>query len=154
MERAELYLCVQRQLFVMCRSSLQRCSKIQQNSFPKLIKYGLTVLQEPTPKVLNIFVPSSVWQVSRLTLILFLVFYSKVPSVANQVARAIAMASLASVCGLMEQEGGGMQSETISALKSLNEYFCSPVASLTHQAPLGNLNKRLIKPKTDCPRLV
>lgn len=70
-------------------------------------------------------------------------------SVATQVARAVAMASLATVCGLAEQEVIDMQSETISALKSLNDYFYSPVSS-TSQSPssLGNFNKRLQKPQT------
>ncbi|MEQ2212962.1 hypothetical protein XENOCAPTIV_007457, partial [Xenoophorus captivus] len=47
-ERAELYLSVLRQLVVMC-SSLSGCSKnIQQYAFPKLIKYSLSCLLEPT----------------------------------------------------------------------------------------------------------
>ncbi|KAM6916473.1 putative methyltransferase TARBP1 [Xenentodon cancila] len=118
-ERAELYLCVLRHLVVTCSSSLQHCSKIQQNGFPKLIKYGLSVLQEPTPQI---------------------------PSVANQVKKVVAMASLAAVCGIMEQEGTEMQSEMFSALKSLNDYFFSPVSSSQHQASLENVNKPLIKP--------
>ncbi|XP_061601001.1 probable methyltransferase TARBP1 [Cololabis saira] len=123
-ERAELYLCVLRQLAVMCRSSLQHCNKVQQNVLPKLIKYALSVLQEPAQQI---------------------------PSVANQVMKVVAMASLAAVCGIMEQEDTGMQSQTFSALKSLNDYFYGPVASSQHQDSLGNVNKHLIKPKlTDC----
>uniref|UniRef100_A0A8C3G6X1 tRNA (guanosine(18)-2'-O)-methyltransferase TARBP1 n=1 Tax=Cyclopterus lumpus TaxID=8103 RepID=A0A8C3G6X1_CYCLU len=67
-------------------------------------------------------------------------------SVANQVARAVAMASLATVCGLVDSEVIDMQSETISALKSLNDYFYNLVSSSCQS--LGNLNKRLQKPQT------
>lgn len=68
---------------------------------------------------------------------------------ANQVARAVAMASLATVCGLVEQEVIDMRSEAVSVLKSVNDYFYSPV-SPSSQSPLtlGNFNKRLQKPQT------
>lgn len=56
------------------------------------------------------------------------------------------MASLATLCGLLEQEVIGVQPETLSALKSLNDYFYSLVSSSCQS--LGNLNKRLQKPKT------
>ncbi|XP_054455903.1 probable methyltransferase TARBP1 [Anoplopoma fimbria] len=118
-ERAELYLCVLRQMVVLYSSTPQHHSKIQQTYFPKLIKYSLKVLQEPAQQI---------------------------PSVANQLARAVAMASLATVCGLVEQEVIDMQSETISALKSLNDYFYDLVTSSCQG--LGNLNKRLQKPQT------
>ncbi|XP_062422564.1 probable methyltransferase TARBP1 isoform X2 [Pungitius pungitius] len=117
-ERAELYLCVLRQMVVLYKSTPQHHSKTQQTYFPKLIKCSLKVLQEPNQQI---------------------------PSVANQVARAVAMASLATVCGLVEQEVIGMQSETLSALKSLNDYFYTLVSSSCQS--LGNLNKRLQKPK-------
>lgn len=59
------------------------------------------------------------------------------------------MASLATVCGLGEQEVIDMQSETISALKSLNDYFYSPVStSCQRQSSLGNFNQWLQKPQT------
>lgn len=63
--------------------------------------------------------------------------------------RAVAMASLAMVCGLVEQEVIAMQSETISVLKPMNDYFYSPVSS-SSQSPsrLGNFNKRLQRPQT------
>ncbi|XP_033957335.1 probable methyltransferase TARBP1 isoform X1 [Pseudochaenichthys georgianus] len=124
-ERAELYLCVLRQLVVMYKSTPQHHSNIQQNYFPKLIKNCLKVLQEP---------------------------HQQINSVANQVGRAVAMASLATVCGLGEQEVIDMQSETISALKSLNDYFYSPVStSCQRQSSLGNFNQWLQKPQTgDC----
>jgi len=66
--------------------------------------------------------------------------------VANQVARAVAMASLATVCGLVDSEVIDMQSETISALKSLNGHFYNLVSSSCQS--LENLNKRLHKPQT------
>ncbi|XP_039995691.1 probable methyltransferase TARBP1 isoform X2 [Xiphias gladius] len=121
-ERAELYLSVLRQLVVMFTSTQPRRNKIQPNDFPNLIKHSLKVLQEP----------------SRQS-----------PSVANQVGRAVAMASLAMVCGLLEQEVIDMQSETLSLLKALNDYFySSPASSSQSQSSLGNLNKRLLKPQT------
>ncbi|XP_019131183.2 probable methyltransferase TARBP1 [Larimichthys crocea] len=121
-ERAELYLCVLRQLVVMYSSAPQHRNKIQQTYFPKLIKHSLSVLQEPSQQI---------------------------HSVGNQVARAVAMASLATVCSLVEQGVIGMQSETISVLKSLNDYFYSPGPSAS-QSPssVGNFNKRLQRPQT------
>lgn len=50
-ERAELYLCVLRQLAVMYSSSPQHRSKMQQIYFPKLVKHSLEVLQEPSQQV-------------------------------------------------------------------------------------------------------
>ncbi|XP_072247257.1 probable methyltransferase TARBP1 isoform X1 [Leuresthes tenuis] len=123
--RAQLYLCVLRQLFVMCRSASQHCIRIQHNGLPKLIKYGLKVLQEPSQQI---------------------------PSVTDQVAKAVSMASLAAVCGLVEQEGISIQSENISALKSVNDYFYGPITSSQCQVSFGNINKHLIKPQLmDCP---
>ncbi|XP_026045674.1 probable methyltransferase TARBP1 [Astatotilapia calliptera] len=124
-ERAELYLYVLRQLVVMCRSMPQYHNKIPHSGFSKLIKYGLTVLREPDQQV---------------------------PSLAYQVTRAVTMASLATVCGVMEHEVIDKQPETVSALKSLNEYFYSPKLPSSHsQTSLGNVNQRLLKPETiDC----
>ncbi|XP_041646192.1 probable methyltransferase TARBP1 [Cheilinus undulatus] len=120
-ERAELYLCVLRQLVLVCSSAPQQLNKIQQTYFPKLIRYSLKVLQEPSQEI---------------------------NSVANQVARATAMATLATVCSLFEQEVTDMRSETISALKSLNDFFFQMSPSSQN---LGNFNKRLQKPNTeDC----
>lgn len=70
--------------------------------------------------------------------------------------RAVAMASLATVCGLMVQEVTDMQSETVSALKALNDYFYSPLSSSSQsQTFTGNFNKRLLKPQpVDGSRLV
>ncbi|XP_042288717.1 probable methyltransferase TARBP1 [Thunnus maccoyii] len=122
-ERAELYLCVLTQLVVMYSSTPQHHSEIQQTYFPKLIRYSLKVLQEPSQQI---------------------------PSVANQVTRAVAMASLAMVCGLVEQQVVDMQSETLSVLKSLNDFFYNPVSSSSQsQSSLGYFNKRLLKPQTD-----
>ncbi|KAM9364092.1 putative methyltransferase TARBP1 [Pholidichthys leucotaenia] len=122
LERAELYLCVLRQLVFKCCLTPRHRSKIQWNSFPKLIKYGLTALKEQEPA-------------------------QQIPSVVNQVTRAVAMASLATVCHLMEQEGIGRQSEMIPALKSLNDYFYHHVPSSQSHGSLGNINKCLLKPQ-------
>ncbi|KAK5610989.1 hypothetical protein CRENBAI_023524 [Crenichthys baileyi] len=119
-KRAELYLSVLRQLVVMCGSP-SRCSKnIQQYAFPKLIKYSLSGLLEPTQQI---------------------------PSVANQVSKAVSMASLAAVSGLLQQGGIGMRSETVSALKSLNDYFYTLRTSSQSQSSLPNINKCLMKPQ-------
>lgn len=68
---------------------------------------------------------------------------------ANQVARAVAMASLATVCGLAEQRVIDMRSETISVLKSLNDYLYHPALSSSQSLlALGNFNKPLQKPQT------
>uniref|UniRef100_A0A3Q2QDF8 TAR (HIV-1) RNA binding protein 1 n=1 Tax=Fundulus heteroclitus TaxID=8078 RepID=A0A3Q2QDF8_FUNHE len=111
-ERADLYLCVLRQLAVLC-SSPSRCSRnIQHYACPKLIKHSLSVLLEPT----------------------------------QQVSKAVSMASLAAVTGLLRQGGAGMPSETVSALRSLNDYFYTSGTSSEPQPSLGNINKRLLKP--------
>uniref|UniRef100_A0A673BUD3 tRNA (guanosine(18)-2'-O)-methyltransferase TARBP1 n=1 Tax=Sphaeramia orbicularis TaxID=375764 RepID=A0A673BUD3_9TELE len=93
-ERAELYLCVLKQLAVMSRSTLQHHSNTEQAYFQKLIRFNL-----------------------------------KNPSVANQVVRVVAMASLATISSLVEEQAIEMQSETVSVFKGLNEYFYSPVSS-------------------------
>uniref|UniRef100_A0A3Q3WMJ0 tRNA (guanosine(18)-2'-O)-methyltransferase TARBP1 n=1 Tax=Mola mola TaxID=94237 RepID=A0A3Q3WMJ0_MOLML len=73
----------------------------------------------------------------------------KITSVGNQVARAVAMASLAMLCSLLEQGVIVMQSETISAMKSLNEYLYSPATSSSQSSSsLGNFNQRLQRPQT------
>ncbi|XP_014895082.1 probable methyltransferase TARBP1 [Poecilia latipinna] len=119
-ERAELYLSVLRQLVVMCSSS-SRCPKnIQQFAFPKLIKYSLSVLLEPAQQV---------------------------PFVANQVSKAVSMASMAAVCELLQQGGISMRADTASALKSMNDYFCTLKNSSQCQSSLGNINKSLMKPQ-------
>uniref|UniRef100_A0A3B4VRX7 tRNA (guanosine(18)-2'-O)-methyltransferase TARBP1 n=1 Tax=Seriola dumerili TaxID=41447 RepID=A0A3B4VRX7_SERDU len=67
----------------------------------------------------------------------------------QQVSRAVAMASLATVCSLLEQEVIDMRSETLSALKELNDYLYSSLSSSSQsQLLLGNFNKRLLKPQT------
>lgn len=75
---------------------------------------------------------------------------------ANQVARFIAMASLAMVCGLLEEEVFAIQSENIAALKTLNDYFYSQMSSSSeYQLCLANVNKSLQRPETgDTPRYV
>ncbi|KAG7512411.1 putative methyltransferase TARBP1 [Solea senegalensis] len=121
-ERAELYLSVLSQLLASYSSTPHLHIKVQQNNFPKLIKHNLTVLQESSQQI---------------------------PSMTHQVARAVAMASLAKVCSLVEQEVIATRSETTFALKALNDYFYSSVPSVSQsQSSLGNFNKRLLKPQT------
>lgn len=73
----------------------------------------------------------------------------QVTSLANQVAKVIAMASLGMVCGLLE-EVIAIQSETIAALKTLNEYFYSQMSGSSEHLPcLVNFNKALQKPETE-----
>lgn len=68
---------------------------------------------------------------------------------ANQVAKVIAMASLSMVCGLLEEEVIALQSETIAALKTLNEFFYSQMSTSSECLPcLGNFNTPLQKPET------
>ncbi|XP_051935401.1 probable methyltransferase TARBP1 isoform X1 [Hippocampus zosterae] len=112
-QRAELYLSVFKQLSM-------HHSTVQQACFPKLIKYSLSILQEPSQQF---------------------------PSVASQVAKAVAMASLAMVCHLMEQQTIGP--DTFSLLKQLNEHFYKPMPSpWQSHSPLGRFNERLLKPHT------
>ncbi|KAK2824180.1 hypothetical protein Q5P01_021355 [Channa striata] len=124
-ERAELYLSVLKQLVVMHSSTPQYHNKLRKTDFPKLIKHSLQVLQEPSQEA---------------------------PSVANQVVRAVAMTSLATVCGLIDEEVTEMRSETVSLLKALNDFFYSSLSSSSqNQSPLGNFNKHLLKPQAvDC----
>lgn len=150
MERAELYLCVLRQLVLACHN------KIQPTTFPKLIKHSLAVLQEPTQQVTssNAFDLFSDRQLGCSTMAAACCCF-QVPSGPNQVTRAVSMASLAAVCGLMEEEGIGVKSEVLSALKPLNHYFYVLTTSPEYPSSLGNINKCLIKPQlTDGSRLV
>lgn len=68
---------------------------------------------------------------------------------ANQVAKFVAMASLGMVCGLLEEEVFAIQSEIITALKTLNGYFYSQMSSSSECLPcLGNFNQSLQRPET------
>ncbi|KAM9847516.1 LOW QUALITY PROTEIN: putative methyltransferase TARBP1 [Aulostomus maculatus] len=121
-ERAELYLCVLKQLSSYTGTT-QRHSRTQLACFPQLIKYSLQTLQEPGRQV---------------------------PTVANQIAKAVAMASLSLVCHLMEQQVIDMRSDTNFLLKSLNEHFYYPASSTSGSpSPSGRLNERLLKPHSD-----
>ncbi|XP_057705003.1 probable methyltransferase TARBP1 [Corythoichthys intestinalis] len=112
-ERAELYLCVLKQLAMHSSAS-------QQDSFTKVIKYSLRILQEPTQEI---------------------------PTVASQVTKAVAMASLATLCQLMEWQA--INPDPFSPLKQLNELFCKLVPSPWQiHSPLGRFNERLQKPHT------
>ncbi|XP_077585684.1 tRNA (guanosine(18)-2'-O)-methyltransferase TARBP1 [Stigmatopora nigra] len=113
LERAELYLCVLKQLAI-------HNSAIQQNSFTKLLKYSLSIVQEPTPKI---------------------------PTVASQVTKAVAMASLATLCQLLEWQT--IKPDIFPLLTQLKEHFFLPVASPRQShSPLGRFNERLEKPHT------
>ncbi|XP_015256736.1 PREDICTED: probable methyltransferase TARBP1, partial [Cyprinodon variegatus] len=119
-ERADLYLCVLKQLAALSSSLPHGSKNIHQYASPKLIMYSLSVLKKPTQQI---------------------------PSVANQVSEAVSMASLAAVCDLLQQGGTNMSSETASALKSLNDYFYTFDTSTKSQPSLRNINKRLMKPQ-------
>ncbi|XP_068183368.1 probable methyltransferase TARBP1 [Antennarius striatus] len=121
-ERAELYLCVLRQLVVTFDSAIQHHQEIQQTYLPKIMKHSLKVLQEPNQQI---------------------------HSVPHQVTKAVAISSLAMVCGLVEQEVIDMKSETISVLKSLNDYFYSFTSpSSISPSSFTNFNKCLQRPQT------
>lgn len=64
-------------------------------------------------------------------------------------AKFVAMASLGMVCGLLEEEVFSIQLENIAALKTLNDYFYSQMATSSEWLPcLGNFNKSLQRPET------
>ncbi|KAG7268335.1 hypothetical protein CRUP_013272, partial [Coryphaenoides rupestris] len=71
-----------------------------------------------------------------------------VPTVASQVARAVAMASLATACDLTEQQAADQRPGAVSVLVSLRNYFFySPALSASQsQLTLGNINQSLLKP--------
>ncbi|XP_055083217.1 probable methyltransferase TARBP1 [Periophthalmus magnuspinnatus] len=119
-ERADMYMCVLKQLVLICRSIPQHHSKIQNTYFPKLISCNLKILTEPSQEN---------------------------PSVSEQVSRVVAMASLALICSLVEQNVTDMQ--PVSGLKMLNEYFYSPL--LLSPSCVGRINETLRKPSAlDC----
>ncbi|KAM3863056.1 putative methyltransferase TARBP1 [Diretmus argenteus] len=120
-DRAELYLCVLRQLVVMYSAIPEHHSQVQQTYFPKLVRNSLKILQEPTLQI---------------------------PSVASQVTRAVAMASLAAVCGVLGQQVIERRSESFSVLTSLSDYFYTPASSPHTQLSLGHFNQTLLKPQT------
>ncbi|XP_034040576.1 probable methyltransferase TARBP1 isoform X2 [Thalassophryne amazonica] len=123
-ERAKLYLCVLRQLSLVQDCTPQCRQKHQDAYFSKLIKCSLRILQESNQQI---------------------------PSIAVQVAKAVGMASLATVCSLVEQRGFDVPSESVSGLKLLNDYFYSPASSFSSQSPssVGHFNQTLVKPDPD-----
>ncbi|CAG09449.1 unnamed protein product, partial [Tetraodon nigroviridis] len=145
-ERAELYLSVLQQLVVLYRSVPQYHSKLQQSYFPKILNHSLEVLQE-TSKQVHYYTVTAVntAQQSQFTIVPFF-FALQVNSVANQVAKFVAMASLATVCGLLEEEVFAIQPENIAALKRLNDYFYSQMSSSSEC--LGSFNQSLRRPET------
>ncbi|XP_056465736.1 probable methyltransferase TARBP1 [Gadus chalcogrammus] len=118
--RAELYLCVLRQLVRLYGASPQYSSDMQRTYFPKLVQVSLDVLTNTTQQV---------------------------PSVASQVAQAVAMASLAAACDLLERQAADRRPETTSVLVSLQSYFYCPASSDSQGTlHLGNINQTLLKP--------
>lgn len=62
---------------------------------------------------------------------------------------AVAMASLAMICGLVEQDVISLQSETFSVLKSVNDFFYCPASSSSEGlSSLVNFNQCLQRPQT------
>ncbi|XP_028325214.1 probable methyltransferase TARBP1 isoform X2 [Gouania willdenowi] len=119
LQRAELYITVLRQLVALSCSTPQHCSKIQHGNFGKLFKCSLSVLGESSLQV---------------------------PSVVNQVTKAVSMASMAMVCDFMGKEWINLRSETDLVLEALNDYFYTLTFSAC-PASLGNINKCLLKPE-------
>jgi len=72
----------------------------------------------------------------------------QVPTVVSQVARAVAMASLATACDLTERQAADQRPGALSVLVSLRNYFFySPASSASQsQLTLGNVNQNLLKP--------
>ncbi|KAJ3610104.1 hypothetical protein NHX12_022198 [Muraenolepis orangiensis] len=118
--RAELYLCVLRQLVLWYDTVPRYSHNMHQTCIPKLVQVSLDVLRNTTPQV---------------------------PTVASQVARAVAMATLATACDLTERQAADPKTETVWV--SLQNYFFSPpvdCASPQSQLALGNMNQTLLKP--------
>ncbi|KAM8852619.1 putative methyltransferase TARBP1 isoform 1-T1 [Synchiropus picturatus] len=118
LKRADLYLSVLKELVMYSPSHRHR--SLRQTCFSKVIKYSLQVLQESSPQM---------------------------PSVADQVAKLVAMATVAVVCHLIEQQRDELQSDLVPLLNSLRDYFyTSPSSAPT---PLAHFNKSLVKPQTE-----
>ncbi|KAJ7987487.1 hypothetical protein DPEC_G00327010 [Dallia pectoralis] len=92
-------------------------SKIQDAFFSRLVRYALRILQA-----------------------------DQVPSVAGQVNRAVAMASLAMTCEVAELGVFNHQSETTSLLEGLTGYFYCPAVSTASPLSLTHFNLSLLKP--------
>ncbi|XP_056147860.1 probable methyltransferase TARBP1 [Lampris incognitus] len=116
-ERAELYLCVLRQLVMMYRDEPQYRKQMEKTYLPKLIKNSLEVLQTPTQQI---------------------------PSVACQVVKAIAMESLATVCSLMEQHG--LSTKTVLICLN-DYFYSGTTISSHSQLHLEHFNQTLMKPQ-------
>ncbi|XP_072292360.1 probable methyltransferase TARBP1 isoform X2 [Eucyclogobius newberryi] len=114
-ERADMYMCVLKQLVVICRLRPQQHSNIQRTYFPKLLSFNIKTLAEPSQQS---------------------------PTVSVQVSRVVAMASLASICSLMERNV--IDTQSASGLKMLNEYFYNPI--ILTPSSVGRFNETLMKP--------
>uniref|UniRef100_A0AAZ3R832 tRNA (guanosine(18)-2'-O)-methyltransferase TARBP1 n=1 Tax=Oncorhynchus tshawytscha TaxID=74940 RepID=A0AAZ3R832_ONCTS len=72
----------------------------------------------------------------------------EIPSVAGQVSRAVAMASLAMTCEVAALGVFNLQSETTILLVHLSSYFYSPAPPPAPPLSLVNFNQTLLKPPT------
>nr|XP_023997387.1 probable methyltransferase TARBP1 [Salvelinus alpinus]XP_023997388.1 probable methyltransferase TARBP1 [Salvelinus alpinus] len=105
-ERAELYLSVLKEVVLMYSVLEWNHSKVQEAYFPRLLRYVLRTLEA-----------------------------DQIPSVAGQVSRAVAMASLAMTCEVAALGVFNLQSETRRLLVHLSSYFYP----LLHPQPLLSL---------------
>ncbi|KAK6293826.1 hypothetical protein J4Q44_G00361520, partial [Coregonus suidteri] len=117
-ERAELYLSVLKEVVLMY-SVLEWNHSNVQAYFPRLLRYVLRSLEA-----------------------------DQIPSVAGQVSRAVAMASLAMTCEVAALGVFNLQSETMILLVDLCCYFYSPAPPPAPPLSLANFNQTLLKPPT------
>ncbi|XP_064814240.1 probable methyltransferase TARBP1 isoform X1 [Oncorhynchus masou masou] len=118
-ERAELYLSVLKEVVLMYSVLEWNHSKVQEACFPRLLRYVLRTLEA-----------------------------DQIPSVAGQVSRAVAMASLAMTCEVAALGVFNLQSETTILLVHLSSYFYSPAPPPAPPLSLVNFNQTLLKPPT------
>ncbi|XP_036843484.1 probable methyltransferase TARBP1 isoform X3 [Oncorhynchus mykiss] len=118
-ERAELYLSVLKEVVLMYSVLEWNHSKVQEAYFPRLLRYVLRTLEA-----------------------------DQIPSVAGQVSRAVAMASLAMTCEVAALGVFNLQSETTILLVHLSSYFYSPAPPPAPPLSLVNFNQTLLKPPT------
>ncbi|KAM9559168.1 putative methyltransferase TARBP1 [Salvelinus alpinus] len=121
-ERAELYLSVLKEVVLMYSVLEWNHSKVQEAYFPRLLRYVLRTLEA-----------------------------DQIPSVAGQVSRAVAMASLAMTCEVAALGVFNLQSETTILLVHLSSYFYSPAPPPAPPLSLVHFNQRLVKPPTADP---
>ncbi|XP_045556996.1 probable methyltransferase TARBP1 isoform X2 [Salmo salar] len=118
-ERAELYLSVLKEVVLMYSVLEWNHSKVQEAYFPRLLRYVLRILEA-----------------------------DQIPSVAGQVSRAVAMASLAMTCEVAALGVFNLQSESMILLVHLSSYFYSPAPPPAPPLSLVHFNQSLLKPPT------